>query len=316
MTTRAGLAVPLGLAPDGMLVLPWSADPAVAYLCPGCGAPLRLRRSKVRRAHFAHRRGEGCAPDSLLHRTAKRLVVRVIEEWKAGTGARPCIDRPCPVWHCDGGVVQDLPDDITHARAEVRLPDGSVADVMLYRGEEPACVVEILATHAVDEEKARRLILPWVELDAADLLDRPYWWVATQDGLKPFVCPRCRAHAAARWEELAEVAARARAAAASAGQSLPPSPPYQAAPHRCWRCGREMAVYVWPGGGGHSARKPPSPRPTTVRLCATEGYGAEYWANCCPACNAVQGDGYLRRGNQDYVKVVALMADVTAAPPP
>lgn len=313
---RAPLAVPMGLAPDGTLVLPWEADPTLAYRCPGCDAPLRLRRSRTRRSHFAHRRGEGCAPDSLLHRTAKRLVVRVIEEWKAGTGARPCIDRPCPVWGCDGGVVQDLPDDITHARPEVRLPDGSVGDVVLYRDAEPACVVEILATHAVDEDKARRLTLPWVELDADDLLERPWWWVATQDGLKPFACPRCQASAAERRAELEEVRGRALAAAARAGQDLPPSPPYAAAPHACWRCGEPMAVFLWPGGGGHSARQPPTPRPGTVRLCATEGYGAEYWANCCPACNAVQGDWYLRRDNQDYARVQALMDDPTVSSPP
>lgn len=306
---RASLAIPLGLAPDGTLVLPWTADPAVAYVCPGCGAPLRLRRSKVRRTHFAHRRGEGCATESILHRAAKALVVRVVEEWKAGTGGRPCIDRPCPVWSCDGGVVQDLPDDITHARAEVRLPDGSVADVVLYRGEEPACVVEILATHAVDEEKARRLALPWVELDAEDLLERPWWWVATQDGLKPAACPRCQTRAAERRGEVDEVRERARTAAERTGQTLPPSPPYEAAPHLCWRCGQEMVVFLWPGGGGHSAKKPPSPRPATVRLCATEGYGAEYWANCCPGCGAVQGDWHLRQGNQDYLRVMGLMGE-------
>jgi hypothetical protein len=213
------------------------------------------------------------------------------------------------VWSCDGGVVQDLPDDITHARAEVRLPDGSVGDVVLFRGDEPACVVEILATYAVDDEKARRLTLFWVEEDAEDLLERPYWWVATQDGLKPFACPKCQARAAERQDEMVGLQAEAAEVAGRSGQTLPPSPPYRAAAHHCWRCAAEMVVFLWPGGGGHSARKPIPPRPSTVRLCATEGYGAEYWANCCPSCHAVQGDWYLREGNQAYARMLVLMGE-------
>ncbi len=205
--------------------------------------------------------------------------------------------------------MQDLPDDITHARAEVRLEDGSIADVLLYRGEEPACVVEILATHRVDPRKARRLTLPWMELDADDLLDRPYWWVAVQDGLRPFVCPRCRARAEERRGEVRDLEAEAVAFAERTGLRLPPSPPYHFVAHRCWRCGEEMILYLWPGAGGHSAKKPPDPRPSTVRLCATQGYGAEYWANCCPSCHAVQGDWYVSRGNRAYARVREVMEE-------
>lgn len=289
------------------MVRPLDADPHTAYTCPGCDAPLLLRRSTVRRSHFAHRGGDGCSTESVLHRAAKELVVRVITEWKREDGPRPSVSRPCPRWSCDGGVVQDLPDDITHASAEVRMPDGSIADVMLYRGREPAAVVEIVATHAVDSEKALRMRIPWVELDAEELIDRPYWWIAVQDGLRPFSCPRCRARGAVVRDEVAEIHARARAVAERAGLELPPSPPYLSAPHRCWRCTAEMVVHLWPGGGGHSQRRPPDPLPSTVRLCATEGYGAEYWANGCPVCYAVQGDWHLRRGNADYVRLAELM---------
>lgn len=306
---RAPLTIPVASAADGSLAFPSSADPDGAYTCLACGGALVLRRSKVRRPHFAHRRDEGCSSEGVLHRAAKATVLRVVAEWKAGTGPRPCVDRPCPVWSCDGGVVQDLPDDITRAEAEVRLPDGTVADVVLYRGDEPACAVEIVATHAVDPEKALRMGLPWMELDAEDVLDRPYWWVVAQDGLRPFACPKCRARSAERRAEVAGTASLAREVAARIGQLLPPTPPYHLVGHRCWRCGAEMVVFLWPGGGTHSARRPPAPRPTTVRLCATEGYGGEYWANCCPSCGSVQGDWYLRTGNPDYERVATLLAE-------
>jgi predicted RNA-binding Zn-ribbon protein involved in translation (DUF1610 family) len=306
---RSSLAVPFGLVADGSFVLPWDADPTLEYSCPGCGAALALRTSKTRRAHFAHRRGEGCSAESLLHRAAKRLVLRVVEEWIRGTGPRPCLDRRCSVWGCDGGVVQDLPGDITHAAAEVRLPDGSIGDVVLFRGEEPACVVEIRATHAVDAEKALRLTVPWVEVDADELLDRPYWWVAEQDGLRPFTCPRCQARAEDRREERVALQAAAVTLAARMGLTLPPSPPYGFLAHACWRCGEEMVLFVWRGSGEHGAKPPPSPRPATVRLCATEGYGAEYWANCCPSCHTVQGDYHLTSGKEGYVRVRELLGD-------
>ncbi|NJD19036.1 MAG: hypothetical protein FIA95_07110 [Gemmatimonadetes bacterium] len=304
------LTVPFGLAPDGSLVPPHAADPTTPYACPGCGAPLRLRHTGVRRSHFAHRRGQGCSAESVLHRAAKGLVVRVVEEAIAGTGPRPAIARRCSDWTCDGGVVQDLPDDITAVASEYRLPDGSIADVVLLRGDEPACVIEILVTHAVEPDKAARMRLPWVELGAQDLVDRPYWWVALQDGLRPFACPRCAARNASRDGEIASIQARAAAVAQHTGQLLPPSPPYHFAPHHCWRCGTEMVLFLWPGGGGHSARNPPPPRPGTVRLCATEGYGAPYWANCCPACDAVQGDWHLARGNSDYARLVELVGAI------
>ncbi|HKJ01556.1 MAG TPA: hypothetical protein VJ997_03845, partial [Longimicrobiales bacterium] len=167
--------------------------------------------------------------------------------------------------------------------------------------------VEILATHAVDADKAARLSVPWIEIDAEELLDRPYWWVAVQDGLKPFSCARCRARAEDRGEKLGHLQAEAFSLAARTGQALPPSPPYYFLMHHCWRCGEAMVVFLWPGGGGHSAKQPPRPRPATVRLCATEGYGAPYWANCCPACHAVQGDSYLATGNSTYARVRELM---------
>lgn len=63
-----------------------------------------------------------------------------------------------------------------------------------------------------------------------------------------------------------------------------------------------MLAFLWPGGGGHSARRPPDPIPRTVQHRVTDG-GGNYWANCCPACSAVQGDYYLARDNEDYAQV-------------
>lgn len=295
-------AVPVALAEDGSLVRPVDADPGTAYRCPGCGSELILRKGELRRTHFAHRRSDGCSPESALHRAAKHRIVQVVDEWIGGGGPPPCISRPCPAFSCDGGIVQDVPDDVTGVGVEVRLADGTIGDVVLYRGNEPCAVIEIAVTHRVDREKALRLGVPWFEVDAQEVLGRPYWWVAVQDGLEPFTCPACARRAEAEYAEIRDAEARARAVADRLDLGLPPSPPYRFVAHECWRCGSEMVVFSWPGGGGHSARRPPDPIPRSVRHRVTDG-GGNYWANCCPRCSAVQGDYYLARDNRDYARV-------------
>lgn len=295
---RSSSAVPVARGSDGTLVRPQDATRGVEYRCPGCGAAVVLRRGKRRRAHFAHR-DESCAPDSALHRAAKAQILEVIGDWKAGLGPRPSISRPCPRFACEGGVVQDVPDDVTHAESEVRLPSGLVGDVVLYRDAEPAVVIELLVKSRVSPEKAARLRLPWVELLAADVLDRPYWWVAVQDGLRPFTCPACSREGAERVAEVERIREKATELAIQLGVELSPNPQYHPVPHVCWRCSEDIVVYAWPGSGYHSVKRPPDPIPPSVRHCVTEGAG-DYWANCCPRCSAVQGDYHLGRGNPDY----------------
>jgi len=306
----SAVAVPVAVDEAGELVRPDEADPDGSYRCPGCGADLIVRQGKLRRAHFAHRRGDGCSAESTLHRAAKRRLVQVLDEWLHGDGPRPCPSRPCPTFSCEGGIVQDVPADLSAVAEEVGLADGTIGDVVLYRDEAPCAVIEVVVTHSVGREKASRLGLPWFEVEAEAVLERPYWWVAVQDGLEPFRCPACSRRAEARHDEVRKVEARARMVAEELDVRLPPNPPYHSVAHECWRCGSEMLVYLWPGGGDHSVRRPPEPIPGTVQHRVTEG-GGNYWANCCPSCSAVQGDYYLVRDNGDYAKVRELPQDAS-----
>lgn len=308
MAERTSFAVPVAFSGEGTLVRPADAEAGTRYRCPGCSAELVLRRGGRRRPHFAHRGGDGCSAESALHRAAKHRILQVVGAWKDGTGPRPSVARPCPVRGCDGGVVQDLPDDVTHAVLETRLADGTVADVVLFRGSTPAAAIEVVVSHRVGRAKAARLSVPWMELRAGDVLERPYWWVAVQDGLQPFACPTC-ARAVERAErELREVRGRAARIAERLGVALAPSPPYRSVPHVCWRCGSEMVAFLWPGGGAHGATRPPDPIPATVRHRVTDG--GDDWANCCPACSAVQGDYHLARDNGEYLRVRELSLEL------
>ncbi len=305
---RYALAVPVAFSADGSLVRPHQAREGRHYRCPGCDAKVVLRSGKLRRPHFAHGGGDGCSTESTLHRAAKHQILQVIEEWKDGAGPQPCMSRPCPRYGCDGGIVQDVPHDITHAAAEVRLEDGSIADVVLFRGTDAAVAIEILVTHAVGSQKVERLSVPWMELLAVDVLDRPYWWSLSQDGLQPFVCPACAKRYESATRALSEIQGRTLAIAKRLGLRLPASPPYYSVAHDCWRCGSGMVAFVWPGGGGHGDRRPPAPIPASVQHRATDA--GDYWANCCPSCSAVQGDHYLSHDNADYVSALALSQEV------
>lgn len=310
-TPASGLAVPVAISDLGELIRPEEAKPGTRYKCPGCGATVVCRSGDRRRPHFAHRGGEGCSAESVLHRAGKLRILYVIQMWKEGHGPRPCISRPCPRYSCEGGVVQDIPSDITHAAEEVRLPDGTIADVVLFRGTVPAVAIEVLVSHRVSPEKAARFGVPWMEVRAADVLERPYWWAVSQDGLLPSVCASCAERDEARYGALGEIQNRAAFVAERLELSLPPSPPYQYVAHMCWRCGTDMVVFLWPGGGDHSARRPPLPIPSSVQHRVTEGWG-DYWANCCPTCSAVQGDYYLSARNDDYAKAQEMHEQVGA----
>lgn len=299
---HSAVAVPVAVNEAGELVRPDDADAAGRYRCPGCGADLIVRQGELRRAHFAHRRGDGCSTESTLHRAAKRRLVQVVEDWLHRGGPRPCISRPCPRFSCDGGIVQDIPADVSGVAEEVRLGDGTIGDVVLYRGQAPCAAIEVVVSHAVGREKASRMALPWFEVEAEAVLDRPYWWVAVQDGLEPFTCPACSRRAEARYAEVREGEERARRVAERLDVALPPNPPYRSVAHECWKCGSEMLAHWWPGGGDHSVRRPPDPIPSNVRHRVTDG-GGNYWANCCPTCSAVQGDFYLARDNRDYARL-------------
>lgn len=100
--------------------------------------------------HFAHLPEAFCAPETVVHHTAKHLIVQAITDWRSGSGPQPSIGRPCSL--CHGSIYQPVPPKITDARVEHRLPDGLVADVPLMAGDTLAAVVEIFVSHAVEAE--------------------------------------------------------------------------------------------------------------------------------------------------------------------
>lgn len=60
----------------------------------------------------------------------------------------------------------------------------------------------------------------------------------------------------------------------------------------CWKCGKVIDVYTWPGHTMYSQECPVEGRPASVQFRRTGDMakGTGYWLNRCVNCDANQGD--------------------------
>lgn len=175
-TPSRSFLLPVACDKGGFLVSPEDAQKQEAYACPGCEMPVLLRKGTKKRPHFAHRASYACSRESVLHHLGKRLVQEAVVD----PARRRCIrlSIPCP---CGEHFLVRFPDDISGAAFEKQIGPYRV-DVVLTRGSVDALAVEIRKTHAVDDQKAAGLPLPWVELDAEDLVENSVNWRALRHG--------------------------------------------------------------------------------------------------------------------------------------
>jgi len=182
--------VPFGLDDHGTLISRDDAEKLKQYRCPACELPLIFRQGSVREQHFAHKKDAGCSFESVLHKTAKKLVIVSVKQWKSGIGKRPIIRRLCR--GCGEPHEQAIPETITDAIEEYRLPSGVRADVGLVSDKTIAALLEIFVTHSIDEKKRGKLHpLKWMEIAAENIISNPTVWVCRQESLLPFHCKIC-----------------------------------------------------------------------------------------------------------------------------
>jgi len=261
----ASFRIPAALAPDGRLVVPASASRGTKYRCPECCGPVDLHAGAKKRRHFHHRAG-ACTAESIVHLTAKRLVVQAVSEWRAG-GPRVVFVRGCAHEGCEAKTEQGIPAKVSAAAEERALPSGHVVDVaLLARGLElPIAAIEIVHTHAVDAVKAFELGIPWVEAEAAQVCaDAGGRVVVTRDRFVPWLCAE---HAGSRGRAL-KATREERATAAALVRRLPFAltdyPGYRIeAAARCEN-GHDALVFGWEG------KEPPWPRPPLVVAVASD----------------------------------------------
>lgn len=297
------LLIPMALDEEGRLHRAATAPREGRYFCPACGGPVLLRRGPIRVPHFAHRpdpaypASAACRPETAIHRAAKLQIRQAIADWKAGRGPQPVIQRHCAV--CQRKVHQPLPDDLEEAVLEYRLPDGFVVDVALMARGEVRAAVEIRVSHPVEEEKARRLPVPFVELDGHEVVEKPLEWRPIRERLRPYRCRLCR-------KIFRQFTTLAGQLAQRFGIALPDRI-YRYGIARCYRCHKLTLVFAWPDPSpppdqpadhppvAHWSRvPPPEPRPPNVRRVYSRTLGERYWASACLACGALLGGWFLQ----------------------
>lgn len=290
------IKVPLALSPEGTLVEPTAATRGVRYACPGCLSEVRLRAGAIVRHHFAHLPSLVCSGETVLHKTAKLLIQSAVT---AAIRREAPISLELACGHCRHPFQVPFPvDRVGRAEVEWRDVTGRVIDVMLLEGDEARLGVEILVSHAVDEEKASDLAFPWVELDARHVLQNATVWRPLQYALKTRICKPCRALERA----IKSVQAEFRAELKRKWRIDEPAG-YSMELARCWKCSELLPMFHW-GDGAWDRREPPSPRPATVQWRYSKTIGDNYWANTCPKCKSLQGDFFAGRAAAEFYSEV------------
>jgi hypothetical protein len=180
--------------------------------CPQCDRRIILKLGKVRAHHAAHRAQDICAAtaaETALHLNAKFHLASQLRQVTTISLREKCQNQECDqVRQREWAASWDAVD--VERRVGTRRPD-----VTLFRGGAAVAAVEVFATHAVDDEKARVLAdaqIPWVEVRAIEVLEGAAWTPAKplpvhkEGPHQPWHCDACAkaqseraaAHAAAQ----------------------------------------------------------------------------------------------------------------------
>ena len=127
--------------------------------CPSCGAVLVAKKGSKREHHFAHYDASDCnhGSESALHLMAKNTIAALKKLFI------PSMDD-----HHDGNI-----REFNTVELESRAFHSFIPDIVLKNDEEILCV-EILVTHAVDEEKEKKIEkskAPTIEIDLGGMID-------------------------------------------------------------------------------------------------------------------------------------------------
>ncbi len=304
MSEQLALSVPYGCDDLGALVAADDATKGRHYTCPACNERLTLRAGEVRVKHFSHAPSSNCSPEHVLHKTAKMLVARSIRDNAAGRKLI-LLWRGC---HACGIEYQTElpPGTFSSAKEEVGI-SSFVCDVIGYRGNTPALAIEIRHTHQVGERKANELEVPWVELQAENVMESPADWHVLEGRLKgPQLCTDC----AGDPEHIQTVADKWGIDRYLYTPFKDPTRAlYIAETFECFKCHEEIPVFWWQGVP-FCETEPPLPRPKTIKNRYSKMWDGRYWANTCAACGVIQGDNYVFRfGGSPFLGCLPMQDD-------
>lgn len=278
------LKIPLALDSDGVVTRPEYANKQKRYFCPVCGDNLLLKMGEIKKVHFAHKATEICTEETVIHKTAKYLIIQSILKWKEGKLESPIIERVCQ--YCGVVTEQKIPDKIDHVKDEVKLNSGFIGDIALFSDSKPIAVIEIKVAHAVTEQKKETIGIPFIEVEGEKIINNPEVWFPITDKFKPFKCQSCV-------EAIHEY--KNKIITISNVTKVPiPKTYFRTAFTNCWRCKKPILVFDWPDKNLHQNSKPSKPdMPKTIQYKFSKTIKRKYWVNTCPYCKSIQGDFFL-----------------------
>lgn len=284
MSKSIKLRVPFAFDDEKRLHNPQTAEKGKPYFCPACQDAVILKKGEIKTAHFAHKASETCNQETILHKTAKQLIVDAISDWKSDKTDAPVLKRTCEI--CHQSKDQSLPDKVECAMLEYRMSDGFVVDVALMVESEPAAAIEIRVSHAVDENKAKLLSVPFIELEGQKVIENPTVFEPILDRFLSFTCGACK-QAKARFQ------VKVKEIAKQTGIELP-ARYYRYGFCKCWKCKREIIVFAWPKTSQWDRSAPKmEPIPRTIQYRYSNTVSNKYWVNTCLCCGSIQGDWHL-----------------------
>jgi hypothetical protein len=260
-------------------VPPDRATKGTQYWCPNCAVRVILKSGPKKRPHFAHERSAVCSAETVWHKWAKRLLEDRVSATLRGEALIVLIGDRCR--GCDLPFAQAFPRHrVTTVQCEAPVASGHVVDVLLLDGGVPRLAVEVRVTHAVDSEKAAALTVPWLEVNAEEVVENPTIWRALRGKGLRVRCQHCEQMRSLRMKHAKHVRAWANL-------EFDPSQ----YPHWlgvCPHCNVVMLNIRYEGPN------PPAPVPWTLCRDGYRGRGRRVvrrplrtWSSACAHCHAL-----------------------------
>ena len=156
---------PLGALLNGEYCLPCNAEKGLDYICPGCKAPVILRRGEIKAPHFAHKPGERDCKfydhpgEGEVHKMAKYTIADLLRKGKIKKVVRSC-PKGCTY---DVEIDYEEGDEVID---EYPIGNRYKVDVALINNGKIKYIFEVYNTHKTTRETPE----PWFEIDANKFL--------------------------------------------------------------------------------------------------------------------------------------------------
>jgi hypothetical protein len=179
------LKTPFAYNKHGKVVKAEEAVKNHIYYCPCCDIKMVVKEGTKYRKHFSHPASGTCSREGILHKIAKSLLLKAIEE-----DIR--LQHECDT--CYQSYWKSFPKGtFTKAEEEVRV-DPYTCDIVYYTENEPVLAVEVKNKHGIGKRKGRELSLNWIELKATAVIENNTELKPIQARLEKSTCPDCKQH--------------------------------------------------------------------------------------------------------------------------